>query len=193
MLKQEFLDTLKKKLSELPKKDIIEHLNFYSEMIDDRIEDGISEKEAVSQIGSVDVIASQIVSDMPISKLNKENPESKKHFKVWTILLLALGSPIWISLIISFFAIVISLYISLWAIIISLWAVFASLIGCAIGGIIGCAIIGNGIMGVVIFSAGILCLGLAIFFFFGCKIATKSTLLLTKKSLCALKMFYKKG
>ena len=37
MRKQEFLDTLRARLSGLPKQDVEEWLGFYSEMIDDRV------------------------------------------------------------------------------------------------------------------------------------------------------------
>ena len=40
MCKQDFLNALEAKLSGLPKKDIEERLNFYEEIIDDRIEEG---------------------------------------------------------------------------------------------------------------------------------------------------------
>lgn len=62
MTKQEFLAELRRGLSGLPQNDIEERLNFYSEMIDDRMEEGLSEQEAVDGIGSVDSVVSQILS-----------------------------------------------------------------------------------------------------------------------------------
>ena len=62
MNKQEFIRQLSEKLSGLPQTDIEERLAFYSEMIDDRMEDGISEEEAVLAIGDVDSIARQIIA-----------------------------------------------------------------------------------------------------------------------------------
>ena len=44
-----FLDGLKKQLSCLPRQDLAEHLSFYGEMIDDRMEEGITEEEAVAE------------------------------------------------------------------------------------------------------------------------------------------------
>ena len=54
MYKQEFLDKLAKGLSGLPKTEREERVAFYSEMIDDRVEDGMSEACAVAQIGEVE-------------------------------------------------------------------------------------------------------------------------------------------
>ena len=43
MRKWEFLSTLKNRLSGFPKQEVEERLNFYSEMIDDRMEEGLNE------------------------------------------------------------------------------------------------------------------------------------------------------
>ena len=61
MNKQKFLAELKKSLSALGRNDIEDRLAFYGEMIDDRIEEGFSESEAVLAVGSADEIAAQIL------------------------------------------------------------------------------------------------------------------------------------
>ena len=111
MNKQEFLAQLRKGLSGLPKDDIDERLTFYSEMIDDRMEDGIPEETAVREIGTVDVLVSQIIADIPLGKLVKEKITPKEKLKAWEIVLLVLGSPIWLSLLIVAFNVIFSLYI----------------------------------------------------------------------------------
>jgi len=184
MSKQEFLAQLRKGLSGLPQDDIEERLTFYSEMIEDRKEEGLSEEEAVSAVGTVDEIVTQVVAETPFAKIAKERIKSKRRLSAGEIVLLALGSPIWLSLGIAAFAVILSLYISLWAVIISLWAVFASFAACSIGGVLACVVFivdGNGASGLAMLSAGIVCAGLAIFMFYGCKVATKGTLILTKK------------
>jgi uncharacterized membrane protein len=72
MKKEEFLSTLKKKLSSLPKQELEERLNFYSEMIDDRVEEGRTEEEAILDIGSIDDISAQIIAEIPLKKIVKE-------------------------------------------------------------------------------------------------------------------------
>jgi uncharacterized membrane protein len=113
---------------------------------------------------------------------------------VWAIVLLALGSPIWISLIISAVAVVISIFVTVWSVIISLWAVFGALVGSGVGIIIGgiYAMIGvNSITGVALICGGLVCLGLSILFFFLCKAITKGTVVLTKNIFKSI--FTKKG
>jgi len=184
MNKQELLVQLRKGLSGLPQEDIEERLTFYSEMIDDRMEEGFTEEEAVSGIESVDAIISQIKADIPLAKLVREKTTPKKHLKAWEIVLLVLGSPIWLSLMIAAFAVILSLYASLWSVVVALWAVFGSLIACASGGVIAGIVFScsdNVLSGIAMLAAGTICAGLSIFMLYGCKAATKSTLILTKK------------
>ena len=49
MNKTEFLDALRHALGKLPSYEVEQSIAFYAEMIDDRIEDGMSEQEAVAQ------------------------------------------------------------------------------------------------------------------------------------------------
>ena len=195
MKRQEFLAQLRKGLSGLSQDDVEERLTFYSEMIEDRIEEGLSEEKAVSVVGTVDEIVSQVVADIPLTKIAKERINPKRRLKAWAIVLLALGSPLWLSLFIAAFAIIISLYVSLWSVIISLWAVFGSLIGCTLGGIaagIIFACIGNVLTGIAMIGAGIVCAGLSIFMFYGCKAATKGIVILTKKLAAWIKSRFMK-
>lgn len=190
MNKREFLAQLRKGLSGLPQDDMDERLIFYGEMIDDQMEDGLSEEEAVSAIGSVEEIVAQVVAEIPLVKITKEQLKPKRRLRGGEILLLALGAPLWLPLVIAAFAVVLSLYLSWWAVVISLWSVFASLAACSVGGIAVCVILaanGSGASGLAMLAAGLVCAGLAIFSFYGCKAITDGTLKLTKKTAIWIK------
>lgn len=190
MTKQEFLGQLRKGLTGLPEIDIEERVMFYGEMIDDRIEEGVLEDEAVSSVGSVEKIVEQVVADTPFVQIAKQRIKPQRRLKSWEIVLLALGSPIWLSLIIALIAVILSVYVSLWSVIISLWSVFVSLVACAAGGVVACAVLsvtGSVYTGVAMLSAGLVCTGLSIFMFYGCKLVTKGILMLTKKIAVWLK------
>ena len=190
MDKQEFLLRLRKELSGLPREDLEERLTFYSEMIDDRMEEGVSEEEAVAAAGSVDEIVWQTVEEVPLQKIAKEKINGSRRLKAWEIVLLALGAPIWLSLLISALAVVFSLYVSLWAGIISLWAVSASVAACALGAFlssISFIIDGFGAAGLAMIGAGLVCVGLSIFLFYGCSAASKGTAVLTRKCVLSVK------
>ena len=202
MTKNEFLGALRARLSGLSESDIEEHISFYSEMIEDRIEDGASEEDAVCGIGSVEDIAAQIIADVPLTKIAKERIKPKRRLRTWEIVLLAVGSPIWLSLGIAAAAVILALYVVLWSLIISLWAVFVSLVACALGlSVAGIAMIGGpyvfaGVImaseshvfsGIALIGVGLVCAGLGIFLFFGCNAATKGAILLTKKIALGVK------
>ena len=196
MTKQEFTAELQKRLCGLPKQDIEERVAFYSEMIDDRIEEGLSEEEAVAEIGSVDEIVSQILSETPITRIAKEKLKQKRQLSVWEIVLLALGSPIWLSLAVVALAVILVIYVVLWSVVVTLWAVFGALVGYAVGSVaVGIVYIcqGIGFMGIPLLLAGIICAGLSVFMFFGSLGTTKGIIILTKKiALCIKKLFVKK-
>ena len=184
MTKQEFLARLRKGLSGLPKDDIEERLAFYSEMIEDRMEDGLSEEDAVSEIAPVDEIATQVIADTPFVKIAKERIRPRRRLNVWEIILLALGSPVWLPLILAAAVVILSLYGSLWAVMVSLWAVFASLAICSLGCVVTSAVVAfrdNLLTGAALLGAGLVCAGLSIFMFYGFKAATKGILTCTKK------------
>ena len=196
MTKLRFLLSLKDRLSGLPQDEVEERLSFYSEMIEDRMEEGLSEEEAVSAVGSIDEIAAQILADVPPTENVKEKSRTRRQLNVWGIVLLVLGFPLWFPLLIAGLAVVFSLYVSLWSVIISFWAVFASCVGCAIAGIIGgigFALCSSKLTGIAMIAAGIVCAGLSIFLYYGCKAATDGTLLLTKKIGRSIKKYILKG
>lgn len=190
MDKQEFLVKLRKGLSGSPQGDIEERLTFYSEMIDDRMEEGLTEEEAVAQIGAVEDVVSQITSEIPPAKPVKKTVKPKQSLEAWKIVLLVLGAPIWLSLLIAAFVVVLSVYIVIWSVMISLWAAGFGVAGCALGGIVLTAffaIRGNIWTGTALLGAGLVCAGISILLFWGCIQASKGILLLTKKLLLCMK------
>ncbi|MBQ9964877.1 MAG: helix-turn-helix transcriptional regulator [Clostridia bacterium] len=113
-----------------------------------------------------------------------------QRLKVWEIVLLALGSPIWLSLGIATAAVVVSLYAVWWSLIVSLWAVFAAFAGCALVGAaagIWLLIGGDALAGIALFGVGFVCAGLSILLFGGSLAATKNAALLTAKSIAAIR------
>ncbi len=191
MNKQEFLSRLKEKLP--ANEDTQERLSFYSEMIDDRIEEGMSEEDAVAEIGSVDSILSQILSEIPLSKLVKETVKPKRALKAWEIVLLILTSPVWISLLIAAFVIVISVYIVIWSLLISLWAIEVSFaLGAVYMAIYVVVFITQGRMlqSAAYFGGSIAFVGISILMFFACTKASKGIIILSKKIAEGIKLIF---
>lgn len=115
--------------------DAMRSLDYYEEMIDDRMEDGMSEEEAVAAVGHPDDVFFAILAALPAAPQPRTGPApsaevpatAKKKTSPWLIALLIVSSPVWVSLLIAAAAILFSLYVVLWAVVVSFWAVFVSL------------------------------------------------------------------
>ena len=186
MTKNEFLARLRARLSDLPPDEVDERLNFYSEMIDDRMEEGLSEEEAVAAIGRAGrEEASRRTPTEETMPTEETAPAPRRRMSAPTVTLLALGSPVWLALLISAFAVVLSLYAALWSAVISVWAAALSVAVCAVGGTLGGPLLiclGGGALGVALFGAGVVCIGLAVFLFYGSLAATRGTIFLTRRT-----------
>lgn len=195
MNKQQFITELQKQLCGLPLSDINQTLQYYSEMIDDRIEDGLSEQEAVASIGDPQKIAKEILMDIPLPKLVKQKIKSSRRMSALELVLLILGSPVWLSLIIAAIAVVLSVYVVLWSVIISLYAVSFSLAACGVAGVFAFAVFGvtgNMISGVFVVGCALVCAGTAILIFMASNLITKGLLRLSRKIWCGIKSCFKR-
>ncbi|MBR6917319.1 MAG: DUF1700 domain-containing protein [Clostridia bacterium] len=190
MNKEEFLAELERGLSGLPKEDVDGRLEFYGEMIDDRKEEGVSEEEAVAELGPVENVVEQIVAETPFAKIVKEKIKPKRELKGWEIALIIIAFPVWLPLLISAAAVIFSLYVTVWSLIVSLWAVEVSFIAASVGCVAGAVVFfiqHNSTAGIAMIGAGIFCAGLSLFMFFGCVAASRGILRLTKKAILAVK------
>ena len=193
MLKTEFLNALRSGLAGLPQEDIEERLSFYGEMLDDRMEEGLSEEEAVAAIGPVERVVDEIIAETPLKKIVKEKIKPKRQLKAWEIVLLVLGFPLWFPLSIVASVLILVFYIVLWVLVICLWAIEIALWACALcsaaAGVVSMAR-GEVGFGIMLFGAGLFLAGISIFLFFGCKAATVGTAKLAKKIVHGIKKLF---
>ena len=193
MLKTEFLEQLRAGLAGLPQEDIDGRVAFYSEMIDDRMEEGLSEEEAVAGAGKISDIVTETLNDIPLKKIVKENMATKRSRSGGEIALLILGFPLWFPLLVAAVAVLFSLYIVLWSLVITLWAIEVSLWACALAGIVMAVfygIKGNLLPCLALLGLGLFAAGLSILLFFGCVAATKGMIPLTKGILRGFKKLF---
>ncbi|MBR5947666.1 MAG: DUF4097 family beta strand repeat protein [Clostridia bacterium] len=78
MTKIEFLEQLETKLHGINVVDRVRSLDYFSEIIDDCIENGMSEAEAVASLGDIDEIAGRITHEAPESPLREKSFDSEK-------------------------------------------------------------------------------------------------------------------
>lgn len=183
MLKEEFLDRLKKALAGLPQAEIDERMSFYGEMLADRMEEGCPEEEAVAALGSPEEAAAAIIAETPLPMIVRERLRPKKKRSAWEITLLLLGAPLWLPLLAATVTVLIAVYTVLWACLLALWACDVALILALPGGIAaGILALCKGFLpgGLALIAGGLVCGGLAIFLFFGCVAATKAVIRLAR-------------
>jgi len=188
--KLEFIGKLRGKLIDLPYEEVRERLNFYSEMISDRMEDGLTEDDAIAQIGSVDAIASEIRSEFLSGKKVGVAAKEKRHRRVWVGVLIGLGSPLWLSLMIAALAVILSLYAVLWSVVAALWSAVLALAVAGVAAIPGAlifAIKGNPLAALGFLGMGAFSAGLAVFAFYGVLFATKWAAFITKNAFLWIK------
>ena len=193
MTKQEFLSVLREKLSGLPVEDIEEQLIFYSEIIDDRMEESLSEEEAVLAMGSSDEIAAQILSELQNSQTKNNREKQKKSWSVAEIVLIVLGFPLWFPLIIAVFSVALAVYAVIFSAVFSFWAVFAAFVGSSLCVAFSGTVFlftGNPVSGIAMIGAGIALAGLSIFTFFGCHALTRFIFDFTKKAIIWVKNLF---
>ena len=194
MNKTEFVNQLSAGLMGLSQEDIKRSVDFYTEMIDDRIEDGMPEEEAVAALGSIEEIRSKILEEIPITRIVKEKITPKRSFRAWEIVLLILGSPVWLPLLLSFIVVCLVLYLCFWIIILSLYVIDLSVFVSGIAGVIGAIIQTGGVPVMTFFTGcGMALVGLGILLFFGFNQVTRGMLFLSKKMAVGIKKMFVGG
>ncbi len=152
MTKNEFTARLRKFLGGLSQEDIERSTAFYSEMIDDSIEDGMSEEEAVEALGNIEDIVISIKSentdkakkDAETGYKTKDTAVKGKKGRISKNRLIAVIAtfPLWIGIVAGLFGVYIGL-----------WGVFVGLCGAAIGFAVGA--VGGLIVSPVLFAASV--------------------------------------
>ncbi len=163
----EFLRELSERIGSMPQKEQEEVLSFYSEMISERMEDGMTEEQAVEALGSVDEIAQSAMMDMPLATIIKEKVRPKHKLRVWEILLIVIGSPLWLSLALAALAVLLAVYIVLWTLVLVLWVVVIALGVCAVAGLpasVMAFVHSSAPMGLALLGASMILAALCIFF-----------------------------
>lgn len=192
MNREEFLQQLKNRLSQLPSEEIEERLDYYNEIIDDMLEDGISEEETIESFGDIGEIAQKIMQEVPLTTLMKSKVKPRKGWSPTAIVIAAIGSPLWIPLLLAFAAVMASVYVTIWFTII---AMFAAVISLGIGGgylfIIAFTMFSYGIGDVLMtFGIGIGLMGLCLLGFLASKIISAKLIILTRWILKQIKNLF---
>ncbi len=190
MDKELYLDRLRASLRSLPEAEAEATAEYYAELIEDRMEEGLSEAEAVAGLPAPEDAAQEILLDQPLARIVAARVKPKRRLGAWGIVLLVLGSPVWLPLLLTLGILVLTAYLLVWVVALVLWTVDLSAAVGAVGGLAGML---GGIlqrnMYAELFAVGaaLVCAGLAILFFFASLWSTKACARLGKALLRSLK------
>lgn len=108
MTKEHFLLSLEKELKQQQIENLTTYINYYDEIINDYMEDGYTELEALNKLDSIDQIVQTIKDENGLTEQSavKRNP--------MLIVLLIVGAPLWGSILISIILLLFSGLIILW-------------------------------------------------------------------------------
>jgi len=115
MTKADFLRLLERALAQLSEEERQKNLEYYSELLDDMMEEGMTEAEATAKLGSPNQIAQSILQEMPLGKLVSTRMKPRSGWTPLAIVLAVVGSPVWVPLLLAGAAVVLVLFVSIWA------------------------------------------------------------------------------
>ncbi len=141
MKKLEFINELGAQLHSMPVEEVRPLLDYYMEIVADRMEDGMTEEEAVASLGPIPELAEKILAEQPQTEQEPEPiptpaplpepvPQAKRRWSGSSIVLAIILSPLWLTLL----CVLISVEIAVWVTLASLVVSFGALI---LGGIAG--------------------------------------------------------
>ena len=197
MNREAFLSAIAVRLEGLPQADIERSLDFYREMIEDRVEDGMSEEEAVAATGTPEEAAARILEEAPLRTLVAARLKPQRSLRIWEIVLLVLGSPIWLPLLLTAAILVLTVYILL---LTALFVFFVLVFSLAVSGaacvpsflVLACT--GRFFQGLFLLGTGLMCAGFAVLLLKPCLLAARGTVALARGSFRRVKrLFIRKG
>ncbi|TGY73772.1 DUF1700 domain-containing protein [Enterorhabdus sp. NM05_H27] len=188
MNKQEYLARLRAALACLPEGEIEESVAFYTEMIDDRVADGLTEEEATAQLDDPKAAARAIIADLPVVPRTVVRTKQRNRALYWTLVIL--GFPLWFPLLLAAGMLVLAGLLTIWCLILGLWLLAAGLLA---GGPLGIGVclwalaVGQPAYGVFELGSGLLCFGLGLFCLHGAVAASKTLMQVSRQWIAKAK------
>ena len=93
MNRYDFKHQLARRLAGLPEEELATTLSFFDEMIDDRLDEGMTEEQAVADLGDLDEIANRILAEMSPFERVKQKLKPKRPISggQWVLIALTLS------------------------------------------------------------------------------------------------------
>ena len=179
MTLNDFLRELENGIMQLDESERNSRLGYSAEMIQDRVEDGMSEAEAVASMGDPAELARTILAEQPLpalvkQRIQKEKKKQRSGSAVTTVLAIV-GFPFWFPLLLAFAAIILAVDIVLLALVVVLFAVVLALGVSALAALVAGVymIFKDPPLAIAGFGAALILAGLTVLVFIGAKAAAK--------------------
>ena len=162
MRQKEFLKQLNQALHGLDPLERARMVQYYREILEDRMEEGCSEEDAVAEMEPVEKIAARLLSDSTVRQAARPRRAG------WGAVLIVLGSPLWLAFVLAAAAVVLAMYVVVWSFIAALFAVIVAL-GCGLIAGVAAMILYWAqfpMTGLFLLGAGLVCAGVGTALFF---------------------------
>lgn len=162
MNRKQFLRRIKREFRGVPQNEIKALMEYFDESISERMDRGMSEAEAVAALGSPEEAAARIIEEMPV-EFRKNVKKESGFMRGAKIIMIVLGSPVWLSVLIAIFAVLLALAAVYASVVISLFAAAAATAIGVLGSVVLMFVTDN--LGLLLgLGAASICAGLAVLF-----------------------------
>ncbi len=166
MTREQFCERLRQSLLGLPQVEISKTLNYYAEIIDDRMEEGMSEDAAVAGMEPVDMIAARVMAD------HQSSMPPKRSLSGLQITLILLGFPLWFPLMVVAACLGVVILALMWVIVLAVWGICLGLFAGGVAAILnpGFVAVQAGDMNTMLrIGMSLAAVGLSVFVFYGAR------------------------
>jgi len=164
MTKEQYLNDLEQKLSKIPAQDKENAMNFYTEYIDDALENGKTIEDVQKALGKPEEVAAKIIADFSVNRV-KEKPSLSNGLKALIAVLgvcaLPLALPAAIAVVAIIFALLVAVFSIVFSLIMTAFGLFlavAVIIGVAVALLFTDPLLGMVTLGASFVASGILIL-----------------------------------
>ena len=162
MTTEEFLTQLRKALQALEQTARASTVQYYREILEDRMEEGLTEEAAVAEMEPIETIAADILSDAAARGACRPRRSG------WATAMMILGSPLWLAWLLVLGALILAIYAVAWSVIVALFSAVAALGAGVLAGVFALFLYWTAypMTGLFLLGAGFVCaaLGIALFF-----------------------------
>lgn len=137
--------------------EVADALEYYAEAIDDRIEQGFSERQALEEIGSPAQACDAVAETVPVAKRVVAAATATRERKALIGVLLLVSAVFWVPLAFGLLGAAAGVYATIWAAVLVVWTGIGSLLACGLGAVpLACYSASCGALAVMLIPLGII-------------------------------------